>query len=331
MQIYLLLNQDCNLNCGFCIRGKKQNEWLNLREWEKVLSENDFSRYTLLITGGEPSLHKQMVDIIDVSRKKFKGICINTNGVRADWVEKVDRTAVHVQISLDGPREVHNSLRAQKSADIYEKILHTISVLESRDISYNISTTVARYNYEAVLAFLGEMSTFQKMKYWKISPMLPFGCASKEDVLEVEEWNWLVDAVLAKARVRVITHKLFNFEVLDKYIKSGKIEHVGRVSNCGDVKSKLYVYPDLSVYPCTCLTDFPIGNLKKQSLMEIISSEAAKKFVYYRVEEDSDCAKCKYLKYCNGGCIGMSYHYFGELGRGDYRCPLVKKELRTLK
>ena len=47
-----------------------------------------------------------------------------------------------------------------------------------------------------------------------------------------------------------------------------------------------------------------------------------------KVLDDSDCSKCKYLKVCNGGCIGMSYHYFKKIGMGDYRCPLINKTKR---
>ena len=134
------------------------------------------------------------------------------------------------------------------------------------------------------------------MKYWKISPLLPFGCAKEEDSISIDEWNNLVDYVLDNAEVVVKIKKLFEFSILDKFIENGRIKDIAIVSNCGDVKSKLYVYPDLTVYPCTC----------------------------YKVNDDSSCASCKYLKYCNGGCIGMSYNHFGELGRGDYRCPMVK-------
>ena len=48
-------------------------------------------------------------------------------------------------------------------------------------------------------------------------------------------------------------------------------------------------------------------------------------FSEYALKEESECQKCEYKTFCNGGCVGMSYHYFGELGMGDKRCPKLHK------
>lgn len=80
----------------------------------------------------------------------------------------------------------------------------------------------------------------------------------------------------------------------------------------------------MSVYPCTCLTDFCLGNLKLLPLSRILKSDLALKFANYTLLPDSNCNSCEYLKYCNGGCIGMSYHYFYKIGYGDPRCPKLR-------
>lgn len=323
MQLYLLINQECNLNCRFCIRGNKKAQSINTIHLQKVISDNDFSNYTLMITGGEPSVNQELVNIIEICSGKFKKICINTNGVSGTWIDEIKKTDIHVQISLDGTSEVHNEIRGTNK-DIYSEIICNIKKLNMREIAYNISTTVDKHNYNNVFEMVEQMSSFENMEYWKISPTLPFGCASVDDIISVDEWNILVDYIIENSVVRVKTKKLFPFELLDRFIENGgKASSV--IKNCGDVRSKLYVYPDFTVYPCTCLTDFPIGNLLDNKLDEIIESSVAKVFTEYRVSEDSACANCKYLEYCNGGCIGMSYNYFGVLGKGDFRCPLNKK------
>ena len=86
-----------------------------------------------------------------------------------------------------------------------------------------------------------------------------------------------------------------------------------------------YIYPNYDVLPCTCLTDFCIGNLKKiKSLNEIVDGENNKVFCKYKVLSDSPCNECEYKSECNGGCIGMSYHYFQKLGVGDLRCHVFR-------
>ena len=323
MQLYLLINQECNLKCRFCIRGEKRIKGIDINNLKKVISENDFSRYTLMITGGEPSMCGDLNNIIDLCNGNFQKICINTNGVEGGWIDSIEHTDIHVQISIDGTAEVHNEIRGN-GRDIFSRIVENVRKLNSRGISYNISTTVDKFNYKNIFDMVKQMSEFENMKYWKISQALPFGCASVDDIVSIEEWNMLVDYIVENATVRVKTKKLFPFELLDAYINNGG-QASSITKNCGDVKSKVYVYPDFTVYPCTCLTDFPLGNLLENRLEDIINSDAAKIFSEYSVSEDSSCVNCKYLKYCNGGCIGMSYNYYGALGKGDYRCPLNKK------
>ena len=78
MQLYLLVNEKCNLKCGFCIRGKGIQEQLDIKKFKDVLEINDFSKYTIMISGGEPSLFDELPQLIDICYGKFKKICINT-------------------------------------------------------------------------------------------------------------------------------------------------------------------------------------------------------------------------------------------------------------
>jgi len=331
MQLYLLLNTDCNLNCNFCIRGKKTtHDYLDLHSLKRVLQTNDFSDYHLLITGGEPTLHPDLPQIISLCQSHFKGVSINTNGTISSWIKECDNKHFHVQISLDGTEQFHNQLRGNGKTDVYSRITNTIGILNQYNISYNISTTVGNNNYDDVKTLCRQISALHNLKYWKVSPILPFGCADKSNVLSIAQWNDLVYYLLDNAEVRLSIKRLFDFDLLDRYLKCNPDNFSFNKSNCGDVKYKIYVYPDFTVYPCTCLTDFPIGNLLKHTLHEILQSDKAEKFRDYRVNEESPCFSCKYLTVCNGGRIGMSYHFFHELGKGDYRCPLIQEKLHII-
>ena len=323
MQIYLLLNESCNLSCKFCIRGKLSGK--TFEDWKLVVEKNNFSNSSLLLTGGEPSLHKDLSKFITFGKSHFSQISINTNGVESSWLDTLTSNEIHVQISLDGTPKIHNSLRSSHNHDIYKDIDKTIKKLEVSNIRYNISTTVGKENFADILNLMRYVERYEKMLYWKVSPMLPFGCGSLEKTISIPEWNKLVDTIIENSRVRIKIRKLFDFNLLDKFICSNKSFKIRKRLNCGDVRNKIYIYPDLTVYPCTCLTDFPLGNLFLSSLKEILNSEVAMQFKNYTVLKKSNCYDCKYLQFCNGGCIGMSYNYFGKLGMGDYRCPLQTK------
>lgn len=331
MQLYLLLNTNCNLKCSFCIRGHEYNHLnINVDDLLTVLQKNNFSDYHLLLTGGEPTLHPQFNEIIELCQSFFNGISINTNGYLSSWIDECITNKFHVQISLDGTASLHNQIRGNGVIDVYASIVETIEKLNKHNISYNISTTVGQNNYANIKELCNQIKLFPKIKYWKVSPILPFGCADKGNIIPISQWNDLVDYLLDNVEVRLQIKRLFDFALLDKYMsKNTNIINFPK-SNCGNVKYKVYVYPDFTVYPCTCLTNFPLGNLLNSSLSEIIDSENGRLFSNYTVKHESICYGCRYLSVCNGGCIGMSYHYFNELGKGDYRCPLIQEKLHTI-
>lgn len=326
MQIYLLLTERCNLNCKMCIRGNKAKKELSLADLKTMHSIDEFAKHDVVITGGEPTLCGDFVSIVSFLKDKCKSIAICTNGTADYYVEKdfLD-SKISVQISIDGVEHVHNSIRGGQS---FARIMKTISRLEELGISYTVSSVVNKTNASCMKSLSDVLSKFKFMKYWNLSYEMPFGHADINDVMLAEEWNAFVDEMLDYVNFRMKTQKMFPFELYEKYQdKLDELFKQHRCANCGSGRNKIYIYPDLNVYPCTCLTDFRLGNLRESSLSEIMTTKMALSFADYSVSSDSKCYSCEYLKYCNGGCIGMSYHFFNRIGYGDIRCPKLRKTL----
>lgn len=327
MQLYLLLTENCNLSCSFCIRGKHNNNFLDINILKQVLQKNDFSKYALMITGGEPTLHKDINEIINLTINKFRFIGINTNGINNLWIDNLKyKDKIHIQISIDGTKQVHNQLRNNNKKDILEEIENTIRKIEKYNIAYNISTTVSNNNIDNIKELINYIGQFSGMKFWKVSPQLPFGCGDIESSIKTHTWNDLVDKILDTCDFKVHIKKLYDLNLMEKALVLQN--EIKPILNCGSGTSKFYIYPDFSVYPCTCLKDFPIGNLKTNSLQEIANNDKCKIFKEYKIAENSPCKKCKFLKLCNSGCAGISYVYFKKLGMGDYRCPILQEKLQ---
>lgn len=323
MQIYLLLTEACNLKCNYCIRGDKRQNFLDKKALEKILEENDFTNDQVLLTGGEPMLHPQFLEIITLCSKKFKSISINTNGTILKYLEDMSLIPnLHIQISIDGVEEVHNTIRGEHS---FSKIISVIENIERLGISYNIATVVNQGNKDTLKNMIKWLEC-RSMKYWKVEPQLPFGCGDNQLCITTEEWNIIVDELLEICDFRLVIKKLFDFTILNKCTQEQiKMLESRKVKNCGNCTQKVYVYPDFNVYPCTCLKEFKLGNLQENTLKQVLADDQATIFKEYKVLEESACSKCRYVKICNGGCIGMSYHKFKKLGMGDCRCPLVSK------
>ena len=325
MQVYLLLTEKCNLNCKMCIRGDKSTKELSLADLQNLEWIEEFASHDIVITGGEPTLCKDFIPIISFLKDKAKSISICTNGTYDSYLtDEVIDSNIGIQISIDGTENAHNSIRGK---DSYSRIMETIGKLETIGKSYTVSSVVSKRNMACMKELADILADLKFMKHWNISYEMPFGHADIQDLVSAEDWNAFVEEMLDYVCFRMKIQKMFPFDLYDK--NKDKLEELfkGRkCSNCGSGRNKIYIYPDLNVYPCTCLTDFCLGNLRDMPLKQIMQSELALRFADYTILPDSKCQSCEYLKYCNGGCIGMSYHYFHKLGCGDIRCPKLRNE-----
>lgn len=109
--IWMRLNNNCNLNCEFCLMlNKVQNMNVNpysiqeFRDFWDSLSPFDKSEYHLVVTGGEPFLAKELYQTISYmeqhSNGKITSITICTNGTLG--VTNAKQGALHhAKINLD--------------------------------------------------------------------------------------------------------------------------------------------------------------------------------------------------------------------------------------
>ncbi|WP_086235084.1 radical SAM/SPASM domain-containing protein [Campylobacter devanensis] len=326
MDIYLLLTEKCNLSCSMCIRGKQDGTNLDLNFITNEIVLKNFLGHRVVITGGEPTMHPKFPEIVNKISNYAKSVIITTNGTSHNYFSKIiTKDNLHFQVSIDGDENYHNLIRGQNT---FKKTLSTVKFFDNAKAKYSIASVVNKNNIDSMENLEQELRKLNNLKFWRLSYEMPFGSSNFKNMMTVKEWNSFVDKVLCFSTIKTKIQKIFPFELVKQHaeaIKNSKIK-IGQVNNCGSGKDKIYIYPDLNVYPCTCLTDFPIGNLKEESLEKILDGKKNKEFSNY-TPKNNVCLKCEYLKFCNGGCIGMSYHYFGELGMGDIRCPFIQETI----
>ena len=329
MFIYLLLTEKCNLSCVHCIRGVVPQKTMDFSEIPNIINQTRLlkGKTYYVLTGGEPTLHPDFTKIVLLmSSVDNSELIINSNGTTHFIKDNLDlyRLAnVHIQFSIDGSRETHDRIRGQ---GVFDKALQNMDLLRTHKIDIWVSTVVTPDNINSI-DDLRDLLVQYGISKWHINPILPFGCGSHQKMLSVKEWNRFVDHLIETTPLRLGIRKLFDFSSLDN-LPHNQLENLVKqiqkkhLCNCGTVNNKIYVYPDLTVYGCTCLKEFPLGNLRGASLLNILSSSESQKLKNYTLEPNSPCNKCRYVDICNGGCIGMSFRFFGRLGVGDCRCPL---------
>ncbi len=160
------LTNICNLHCSYCLRDEDAlyNTSANFLPLE--LLETVFNRATEVMgltnvsfTGGEPTLHPQFMQVLDVAAAKGLKFSFVTNGWHFErvWPAVVAHrdSITNVAFSLDGPtQEEHDSWRGEGS---FVRLVHAFSRCYGNGVPFNFKValrrdTVARLDEIALFA-----------------------------------------------------------------------------------------------------------------------------------------------------------------------------------
>jgi uncharacterized protein len=159
------LTAPCNLNCSYCYlyqhadqswktRPKQMSDAVYERMLEAVRSYCDAREgrtFSLVFHGGEPTLvgAERFDQLARRARqtlgKRLRRMSLQTNGTLIDegWVRVLKRHRMHVGISLDGPRPVHDAARVTHAgAGSYDKVLEGLRRLEAGGVDCGVLCVV---------------------------------------------------------------------------------------------------------------------------------------------------------------------------------------------
>lgn len=325
-QIYFVLTERCNLSCSHCIRDSSpwRDEAAELELMLKALAEVGMlygTEATVLLTGGEPTLYKGFNEMLGRARDLGLDVIVNSNGVTSYFkpanIAQLAHRSVLVQISLDGSKGQHESIRGRGT---YDRALRTLRALVEHGVKCSVSTTVMNASFFATAnEFLDDLDGIG-LRHISIKRATYAGRASAGSSLTSAQWNSGVYSLRKSPRSTPLrTSPMYDFDRLRLLSETQLAEiDVGPYgTNCGAGTAKVYVYPSGDVCSCTCFREAPIGNLYQAGLATIVGS--------YKPPEVQPgvCSSCRYVSVCRGGCLGSGYQYYGVLGAPDPRCGIV--------
>lgn len=134
----------CNLACAGCGKIDYPNAILNRRlsVQECLEAAEECGAPIVSIPGGEPLIHKDIVQIVEgiVAQKRFVYLCTNALLVKKKIDDFKPSPYLTFSIHLDGLEEHHDRSVCQKG--VFEKAVEAIKLLRSRGFRVNINTTL---------------------------------------------------------------------------------------------------------------------------------------------------------------------------------------------
>jgi pyruvate formate lyase activating enzyme len=145
----VLFTPGCNLRCPFChnwrIAVDPKPPFLQEEAALKILENRKKYVDSVVVTGGEPTMHKEIPKFLRKLKEKGFQVKLDTNGFYSQVLEEclqyVDYVALDVKTSL----EKYAQLGAKDTADL----LRTIEILRTGKVGYEFRTTVVPGFFDA--------------------------------------------------------------------------------------------------------------------------------------------------------------------------------------
>lgn len=298
----------CNLRCEHCGATKKiYDRELSSEEIKTVISDlKEMGTQMFSVTGGEPFMRNDLIDILAFAHLQDMKTGIATNGFFIDkaMIQNIDEAGVDsIQISLDGLEKMHNAIRGNSQS--YQRAIQALQLLQDIDLSVlSIATTLTKRNFSELEKLWRLIIDFQ-IKIWRISIVMPIGRAeSKErfllDASELQHLFMFIEEHDKPVDIRIAE----NLPYLAQYEESIRSEPffcpVGITACCIGVDGNIRGCPEQPDKP-----EFIEGNVLQTPIADIWQQG----FKKYRLNEvlvkDETCIQCPKKYNCYGGCHVM--------------------------
>ena len=297
LNIMLIMTYECNCSCLYCFENLltyPMDDKERISEVIEYLSElykaNNNEEMDLHFFGGEPTLRTK--DMILIYRKLLeKGLNINpnviTNGTLLD--QNVVNELIHAgistfQITLDGPRDVHDFRRPMKNGDSsWEVINKNLSILVKEDASINIRINIAAKNVE----YLSEI------------------CQGLPEAVKKHPYTTIYIAPVVGCKINSFQHTIKDRAIFLK--KAWNIIKEKNLPIC--IAPPVYAPCPYSSYEAAFYIDL-FGNVytcggfvgKKEKVERVLNKKTERFWNRINDEPKDTCYKCVFFPVCMGGC-----------------------------
>jgi len=329
----VVLNLDCNLNCGYCyeenFRGEHYMSEATAQLLVDTLVRDRISQgmdVSLSFYGGEPLLSLDLIrrislPLLEAARKNQVNYSFTlvTNGtlLNRETAEKLLPLGLKgAKFTLDGPREVHNGQRPYASgAGSFDAIMDNIGAVWDL-VPIQLGGNFRRENYRDFPQLLDQLIscgiTPEKLSQVQFTPVTrKAGCSEYGSGCCSSDEPWLVEALL-----------FLREEILAKGFATPK----PTLSACVvEFENTMVVNCDGSLYKCPALMGYDglsVGTLA-QGVTDYGLSHSIGNW------QSDSCLDCPYLPLCFGGCRFLSLLRGKSMAEVDCRRDFLDATLES--
>lgn len=310
--VMLMPNSSCNCRCVMCDiwKGNKNVKRLTEEDIKGLLSSlKKFGTKRVVMTGGEALLHPGFFQLCDILQKhKIRITLLSTGLTVKDHIPDMLKYIDEIIISLDGDEKIHDAIRRIPGA--YRKLSYSVKMLKESKPDFQISarSVIHRYNFkiwQSVIDSAHEMHldhisflaadvsshAFNREILWDESRQQDL-LISREELPALQEMvTQIVEDNASDIREHFISESAEKLQKIYDYYAACHELNPFPDKRCNAPWVSTVIEADGTVKPC--FFHQAIGNIRKNSLSEILNSESA---IHFRrtldIAENPVCKKC---------------------------------------
>ena len=321
---YIILTARCNQRCLHCYGNYGMNvppNELTGNEWDKVFADlvkNNI--FYVNISGGEPTVHPDFIEILESLKRYQLHFIITTNGLFNEKVLnafiEVKDLLIGIKISLDGPDYISNgyirrNIKKEVSESDFNKTIRNLRALKKNGIPFTIATCIHKGNINRMDDLLKLVLDLKPVS-WFISTISTSGRSfnnldifSSDSEIDKKEWD----------RIKDICNKNDIFVNFIDMPSANAIKNSNEIYyQCPAARSFCEINSDGLVSPCPLArVNIPpeflkFENIKTKSIKEIWNGEPFKRFLEL---SEQGCRGCKVKEKCDR-CVPQSILWFNN-------------------
>ncbi|MBI4305128.1 MAG: radical SAM protein, partial [Chloroflexi bacterium] len=348
------ITRRCNLHCAHCYSDSHDRAYdgeLNLDECHRVIDDlAKFQIPALLLSGGEPTTRRDLVDIVEYASAKGLKTVLSTNGTLLNFslADRLRKAGMErVGISLDGLQATNDKFRGSRGA--FRSALIGIRTARGVGLSVSLRVTITKRNVAEVPALfdLAEAEEIPRLCFYHLAyagrgaKLLPFD-------LDWTERRQILNFVFARTlqanqngkRLEVLTvdnHAdgpyLLMWSTRHASHRTGDIERL-LLRNGGNSAGKGIACIDNrgDVHPDQFWWSKTLGNVRERQFSQIWTDTSNEFLAKLRARKrflPERCVNCRWLALCNGNLRVRAETATGDPWGPDPACYLTAEEIKA--
>jgi len=344
--------QRCNLKCVHCYAQSEDRNYpgeMSTEEGKAMI--DDLAAYgspVLLFSGGEPTIRKDLLELMHYAKSKGMRVVISTNGtlITKEKARELKQVGLsYVGISIDGGEEIHDKFRAVPGS--FKKALQGVENCMAEGLKVGLRFTINKRNAAEIphLFDLVESLEVPRICFYHLVYSGRGSELIKED-LDHAETRAVVDLIMDRTRALHDKGKPKEVLTVDNHadgpyvyfrmlkedprraaevmelLKMNEGNSTGRGIGC--------ISWDGSVHADQFMRHHTFGNVLERPFSEIWVDEKIEllhKLKDKRPHVKGRCATCRFLNICGGNFRARAEAFYDDFWAHDPACYLTDEEI----